>query len=212
MLIAFEGIDGAGKSTLAEACSRFLADEFGLRSMLYSEMNGQYGVIAKGLMMEADNPLQQLAAVEYARLACFKFYTQPCMQAGSIALMDRYIHSTIAYQGTLPGLSAALIRERHESLGFPSPAVTFYLRLSNSLSALARMHERGALEKFDRMPAGRVDEIIASFDAQCRDRIGCVVLDAEQPLQQVQEQMFTSLRKMHVRLNLQSFSRLIPPQ
>lgn len=117
MLITFEGNEGAGKTTqialAAEALSAhtvqypWVTKEPGwgplgnqLRSMLlHPELDHEAGPMTELMLMIAD------------RANHVEKYIRPRLQAGYIVLCDRYMDSTMAYQGHGRGLSQALIRD-----------------------------------------------------------------------------------------------------
>ncbi len=105
-LIAFEGIDGCGKSTQAELLARRLgavltfepgATPLGvsLRSLLLDRERAQVCERTEALLMAADRA-QHLDEV-----------VRPALAAGSWVVTDRYSASTIAYQGFGRGLDRA---------------------------------------------------------------------------------------------------------
>ena len=101
--ITIEGIEGAGKSTLRAKLSEWLspkvdelvvtrepgATELGqsLRSILLDESRTDLDPIAELLLFYADRA-QHLREV-----------IRPALSRGATVLCDRYIHSTLAYQG-----------------------------------------------------------------------------------------------------------------
>jgi dTMP kinase len=102
-LIAFEGIDGCGKTTQA----RLLADRLGalltfepgatllgasLRGLLLDPGTSPVAVRAEALLMAADRA-QHVAEV-----------VQPALDRGTWVVTDRYSASTLAYQGAGRGL------------------------------------------------------------------------------------------------------------
>jgi dTMP kinase len=103
-LIAFEGIDGCGKSTqanlLAERLSAVLTFEPGatalgssLRHLLLDRGQAPVGERAEALLMAADRA-QHLSEV-----------VVPALEAGRWVVSDRFSASTLAYQGYGRGLS-----------------------------------------------------------------------------------------------------------
>ncbi|MBV8220461.1 MAG: dTMP kinase, partial [Solirubrobacterales bacterium] len=101
-LITIEGIDGAGKTTLAAA----LLDAFkarGLDARLLREPGGVAAaerirglVIDPGLHVTARTEALLYAA---ARAQLVEEALEPLLSAGSWVLLDRFIDSSLAYQG-----------------------------------------------------------------------------------------------------------------
>ncbi len=140
--IAFEGIDGTGKSTQVS----LLADVFreaGQTVVVTREpTNGQYGrqirdLSTRGVALE---PQDELEYFEQDRREHVDTLISPALERGEVVLTDRYFLSTAAYQGAR-GLNALEILERHESL-FPVPDVVILIDLLPS-KALMRVDQRG---------------------------------------------------------------------
>jgi dTMP kinase len=109
ILIAIEGIDGAGKTTLAEAIAAHLR---GLgKSVVTSKepTNGAWGQkirqsAATGRMSLKD----ELHAFIEDRKEHVHYVIEPALAAGKVVILDRYFYSTIAYQGSRGGDVAAI--------------------------------------------------------------------------------------------------------
>jgi dTMP kinase len=111
--ITLEGIEGAGKSTVAQA----LAAELGRRGIdvvLTREPGGtplaervRELVLARGT--EAVDPVAELLLMMAARSLHLANLIRPALAAGRWVICDRFTDATRAYQGAGRGLDAALI-------------------------------------------------------------------------------------------------------
>lgn len=109
ILIVFEGIDGAGKTTqvnrLREALER--AGEIVIQSK--EPTDGHWGRLiresAKGTRMPLADELHAFVEDRREHLANTVL---PALDRGAIVLLDRYFYSTIAYQGARGGDTAAI--------------------------------------------------------------------------------------------------------
>ncbi len=147
MLIVFEGIDGAGKTALADAVSQLLKRE-GVPSEITSELGRHepWSKAARAQLMAARNKCEQYNAVMGARLA-HRTYVLHTAPAKVVVLMDRYLPSTIAYQGCITLPPSAMLAD-HDKGELPVPDHTFLIRLPAQL-AIARTQHRGNQDKFD---------------------------------------------------------------
>lgn len=198
MFISFEGIDGAGKTGVVQAVAYHLHRHHKMAPAVVSELSSSTGTSVKALMMSCDDPLQQLLAVEYARLSAQRLIAAPAKAAGAALLFDRYLHTTLAYQGTMQGLDAATVRARHAALGFPLPDLVIYLKLTAEQAA-KRCADAGKGDKFDRLPITRVQQIIEGFDRECAAD-GAVIIDAALSLDEVTVQAINAVEKALVSL------------
>ena len=115
LFVAFEGGDGAGKSTQARALATAL-QERGLEVVLTREPGGTPAAEAirevvltpdyAGLDDRAEALLYAASRAEHvARLV------RPALERGAVVITDRYIDSSIAYQGVGRGLGPDVVGE-----------------------------------------------------------------------------------------------------
>lgn len=105
-LITFEGIDGSGKSTLLQMTKEFL-EANGRNAHVFKEPGGTVaGEMARDILLNTDedlHPLAQLMLFQFSRAQLVNTLIAPLVADGEIVLLDRYIASTIAYQGYAQG-------------------------------------------------------------------------------------------------------------
>ena len=146
-LIAFEGIDGAGKTTqLARLAASLRAR--GLEVVTTREpTTGPHG----RQIREAAGRLpldQELALFTADRGAHVRGLIAPALARGAWVLIDRYYPSSAAYQGTRPGSpGVAGVLALNEAFA-PRPARTLWLDLAVDVG-LARVGARGAATPFE---------------------------------------------------------------
>lgn len=116
-LITIEGIDGAGKSTLAAA----LEEELRTRGVQVKLLREPGGVRAaeriRELLKDPDLPIGARAeALLYAaaRAQLVEEAVEPLLSAGTWVLLDRFTDSSLAYQGAGRALGIDTIREINE--------------------------------------------------------------------------------------------------
>jgi dTMP kinase len=116
-LITIEGIDGAGKSTLAAG----LAETLAKRSIAVQLLREPGGVRAAERIRElvSDPELQIGARAEAllyaaARAQLVEEALRPLLNDGTWVLLDRFVDSSLAYQGGGRGLGIDAVREINE--------------------------------------------------------------------------------------------------
>lgn len=115
--VAIEGVDGAGKSTVARAVTARL-EELGRTVTLVREPGGTPlgEEIRRLLLHESDmTPWTEalLFAAQRAQLA--HEVVKPALDAGSLVVSDRSYYSSLAYQGGGRGLGVEAVRAVNEA-------------------------------------------------------------------------------------------------
>jgi dTMP kinase len=114
--IVFEGVEGCGKSTQVQLCYQWLQSQ-GIPVVLTREPGGtELGYHLRCLLLEkvVSQPIAEVTELLlYAadRSQHVARELKPGLVAGKYILCDRYIDSTIAYQGYGRGLSLSLINQ-----------------------------------------------------------------------------------------------------
>jgi dTMP kinase len=179
VLIAIEGIDGAGKTTIA----RFLEEELkrrGYKAVLFKEpTSGPWGKKLKESYKSRLTPAKELELFILDRKYDVEKNIAPALEQGKIVIMDRYYYSTIAYQGAL-GFDVEEIRMRNEEIA-PKPDLVIILDISPEKS-VRRISKRG--EKPNRFEdieyLKKVREIFLS------DKLNnVIVINAEQEIEKI---------------------------
>jgi len=116
--IAFEGGEGAGKSTQTDLLSKRLADE-GFSVVVTREPGGTpTAEKIRSVLLDptiTDMPDQAEALLFAASRADHAAnLISPALESGSVVICDRYLESSVAYQGYGRNLGGAYIRELSE--------------------------------------------------------------------------------------------------
>lgn len=191
MLVAFEGIDGTGKSTQLRKLANFLKEQGLPVISTYEPTDSRYGRRIRELYQDrsACSPEEELRLfLEDRRLHVNELIT-PELAAGKIILTDRYYYSTAAYQGAA-GMDIAEIFTRNSFA--PVPDLVLLLTMAPEISISRIQEGRGEeLNDFEQLDQLRkVADHFASFDDPCIVRI-----DAAQSPDQVQEDIRRTVQK-----------------
>ncbi|HEX4848182.1 MAG TPA: dTMP kinase, partial [Novosphingobium sp.] len=149
MFIAFEGGEGAGKSTQARLLAEALRQR-GLTCAVTREPGGTPGAEAiRHLLLHSEgegwNPRAEALLFAAARSDHVERLIRPAVEAGTWVICDRFVDSSRAYQGGGGGLSDAEVLDLHRigSQGL-LPDLTLLIEVS---PAVAR--ERAAARDVD---------------------------------------------------------------
>ncbi len=203
-LLTIEGIDGAGKTTLAAALLERLRGR-GVEVELLREPGGvRAAELVRSLVKDPSLVIGARAeALLYAaaRAQLVEERVRPLLAGGTWVLLDRFVDSSLAYQGVGRGLGIDAVRAINDfGTGGLTPDRTVLLAIEPAVAA-ARLSGRG--EAPDRLELERADffaAITAGYEeiaAAAPERV--FVVDAEQPTERV------------VDLVLGALSDLLPP-
>lgn len=145
MLIALEGIDGAGKTTQARLLVRWLR-RAGLRAAYtYEPTRKGAGRIVRQRLRE-DRGDAYLDALLFAadRRSHYLETIRPLEDSGFIIVSDRFLHSSIAYQGAETG-EVDWVRSINK--GIPPPDLGIYIDVPVEVGLRRLKHKRVRFER-----------------------------------------------------------------
>ncbi len=114
VFISFEGMEGVGKSTNIKFCADWLTKK-NIPHIITREPGGtEIGEIIRKKLLKAKHksrmlPMTELLLILAARYQHIEEVIEPALDEGKWVLCDRYIYSTMAYQGYGRGLDEDLI-------------------------------------------------------------------------------------------------------
>lgn len=166
MLITFEGIDGAGKSTQVIKLKRHL-QKHGREVLALREPGGTpVAEHIRELLLESSHDISsvgELLLFSASRAELMEKVILPALENGGDVILDRFFDSTTAYQGYGRGLKLDMLTEinRIASRGI-RPDITFYLDLTPEDALLRKFSEKSLplafeSEELDRMENSGLD-------------------------------------------------------
>lgn len=152
--ITLEGIEGSGKSTNLVTIKSIL-DQYKIDYVLTREPGGgPLGPHLRKLLLDKDqsiSPSVEMLLMMADRKDHVDNLINPNLDKGIWVISDRYLDSTIAYQGGGRQLDINLITSLSASLKLPTPDFTLLFDLPVDV-ALERAKERSELDRFEREP------------------------------------------------------------
>ncbi|HLY54179.1 MAG TPA: dTMP kinase [Stellaceae bacterium] len=193
-LIAFEGGEGAGKSTQIKLLADHLAEQ-GIAALATREPGGTpEGQELRRLLLGAGGaewrPMAETLLMVADRAQHIERVIAPALAAGQTVLTDRFVGSTLAYQGAGRGVSGPFIRGLHrDACGDLWPDLTIVLDLDPRVG-LARSRRRLAASGSDE---ARFEALDLAFHERVREAFldlasapgPAVVIDASRPVEEV---------------------------
>ncbi len=185
-LITIEGLDGAGKSTLALGLHSALGER-GVRVELLREPGGvPLSERIRELVVDpalAVDPRAEALLYAAARAQLVRERLRPLLDAGVLVLLDRFVDSSLAYQGGGRELGIEPIRAINllatDSL---APDRTLLLRIAPADGRARQDTRAGAPDRLEREDDAFFERIAAAYDELALaepERLH--VIDAAQP-------------------------------
>jgi dTMP kinase len=164
MLISLEGIDGAGKTTVAARLAEALGAVL-LREPGGAALSERIRALVKDPALEVD-PRAEALLYAAARAQLVAEQLRPRLAAGETVVLDRFVDSSLAYQGAGRGLGVEEVRRLNLfGTGGLLPDRTLLLRIEPEV-ALARAAGRGeAADRLEREAGEFFAAIAAAYDA-----------------------------------------------
>ena len=200
-LITIEGLDGAGKSTLARGLQRAVAERGGQAQVLREPGGVELSERIRALVADpalAVSPRAEALLYAAARAQLVEERLQPLLYEGAFVLLDRFVDSSLAYQGAGRALGVEQIREINRfATGSLAPDRTLLLRIAPA-AGRARQRERALQpdrleresERFFEAVAAAYDELASAEPLRIR------TLDASQPADQVLDAALVALEDL----------------
>jgi dTMP kinase len=168
-LITIEGLDGTGKTTLAEALVDELRGDGGdvllLREPGGVELSERIRAVVKDPGLEV-GPRAEALLYAAARAQLVAERVEPALAAGTWVLLDRFVDSSLAYQGVGRGLGIEAVRDVNLfATGGLRPDRTLLLRADAATRAARQLVRGEAPDRLEREEGAFFDAIAGAYDA-----------------------------------------------
>jgi dTMP kinase len=152
MFLVFEGIDGSGKSTQSELLARHLRKKRALETVLLREPGGTaLGEKLRKLILDPGGedlaPETEIFLFMAARAHLVRTRILPALGEGKVVISDRFVWSTVAYQGLACGIPPQEIFRMYHRLAARGLVIskTFLIDV-DPRSALSRVRRPNRME------------------------------------------------------------------
>jgi dTMP kinase len=182
VFVTFEGVDGAGKSTQAELLREHLAGA-GRDVVLTREPGGtELGERVREVVLHGSEPISawaEAALFTAARAELVERVIAPALERGADVVCDRYVDSSLAYQGIARGLGVDAVLDLNlRATRNLLPDRTFLLLVDPEVSA-QRVGEPDRIEREGGGFQAAVDRAFRELAGLFPDRV--VVVDGTLP-------------------------------
>lgn len=194
VFLAFEGIDGGGKTTQAFLLKERI-ERRGIQTVYVKEpTSGRWGRKVRAIAQDGRSgisPEEELNYFILDREEDVRDNIRPALDRNQVVIADRYYYSTIAYQSAL-GLDPEEIRRRNAH--FPTPDLVFLLDLPVQTSHHRIVNGRRESANVGYEQAGFLGRVKAAFDAMADPNI--VRIDSGRDKQVVADHIWEVAEKL----------------
>lgn len=200
LFITFEGADATGKSTQVQLLAETLRAE-GIECVLTREPGGTTTAecIRKLVLDPAIQVGERAELMLYlaARAEHVQKLIKPALSEGKVVICDRFMDSTLAYQGIARRLGLQeVLAVNSFSTGGLVPDVTFLLHVEQAVAECRHQHRGRAADRLESESADfkeRVRQGFLEVQKMYPERI--VLINAEREIEQIHAEIITYIRK-----------------
>lgn len=185
MFVTFEGVDGSGKSTQAELAAAVLAE--GRREVVATREPGgtPLGERIRELLLDGPEMTAWAEASLFAaaRAELVERVIRPALARGALVVSDRYVDSSLAYQGVARGLGIERVLELNAAVADLMPERTFVLLVDEPTAAARLGHRPDRIEREGAGFRAAVQDGYRDLAGRFPERI--VLLDGARPREEI---------------------------
>lgn len=199
--ISVEGVDGSGKTTQAGRLAKRLRGQGELVTLVRDPGTTRLGEQVRTMLLghsegTPPHPLAEAALFLAARVQLLHEVIEPALAEGAVVVSDRYLDSTLVYQGAGRGLDLEVLLDLHRLAGADRmPDLTLILDLPIG-SAQSRSDPARPLDRMEAEPTAyheRVRQGYLALATKFPERI--VVLPADLPIEELAESSWRVTRE-----------------
>lgn len=197
IFISFEGGEGSGKSSVINVVRDKLVDD-GYKVVITREPGGvSVSEQIRNVILAVDNKMsKETEALLYAASRTEHLYSKviPLLEEGYIVLSDRYIDSSLAYQGYARGIGIERVLEINMFAREFLPKVTYFFDVRPEVG-LARIKGR---EKIDRLDLETLDfhkKVYEGYKEVCKlypERVKSI--NGERTIEEIIEDVYLDIK------------------
>lgn len=196
MFITFEGGEGTGKTTQINILKKYLEDQ-GLEVIITREPGGVISAenIRAVIFDNEIDPITETMLYAAARREHYIKKIKPALDAGKIVICDRFIDSSIVYQGIVRGVGIDLVENINKyAINNVEPDLTIFFDLDPE-TGLKRVSLRNEqMNRFDKESLDFHLKVRKGYKLLSKTRNRFVLIDASKSIEDVTKQIINIIK------------------
>lgn len=196
MFITFEGGEGTGKTTQINILKKYLEDQ-GLEVIITREPGG----VTSAENIRAvifDNEIDSITETMLYAAARREHYIKkikPALDAGKIVICDRFIDSSIVYQGIVRGVGVDLVENINKyAINNVEPDLTIFFDLDPEIGLKRVSLRNEQMNRFDKESLDFHLKVRKGYKLLSKTRNRFVLIDASKSIEDVTKQIINIIK------------------
>lgn len=191
LFIVFEGIDGSGTTTISKLISKEINSEWDKEPT-----DSEIGIIIRGILSE-HKPINPITLLQLfiADRANHQDKINKFLKSGKSIVLDRYIPSTLAYQGITFEINDLYNLNKN----FIKPDIVFYLDISPEVGMERKKKQKGTLELYEDIDVLKkvYEKYIFSFQFLQKEGWNIYFIDANRSIDEIKKEVLNKLKEFY---------------
>jgi dTMP kinase len=188
LFLGLDGVDGAGKTTQCRQLAEWLTGQGHAVTVCRDPGGTPVGDQIRSLLLDRAGVIEartELFLFMASRSALVEQVIRPALELGRVVIVDRFVLSTVVYQGHAGGMNTGAIWELGRlATGGLLPELTLVLDLPVNA---AQARKSGPVDRMEAKGAAFLEQVREGFLAEARRWPQAVrVIDADRPVDAVQ--------------------------
>ena len=201
LFITMEGTDGAGKTTQINRIAQYFEDK-GYKEICTREPGGTpISEKIREIIIDKNNTemtdMTEALLYAAARAQHVEEVILPALKEGDIVISDRFVDSSVVYQGFARSIGERLIKNINKyAVGDLEPDITFFLKLKPE-DGLARKREQAELDRLEAEKFSfhqRVYDGYVRLSKRCKNRIQ--VINALKSVDEIHDEIVKGIENL----------------
>ena len=196
--IVMEGPDGSGKSTQIELLREYLTEQ-GYDSIITREPGGTViGEAIRDVILDPEyksmSDITEMLLYAASRAQLMSEVVGPALEEGKIVISDRFVDSSIVYQGIARGIGIDTVAKINEpGIGIYKPDCIFFIDISEE-EGLRRKKEQKNLDRMEQESIDFHHMVSEGYRKVLSDRDEVVYIDGLDEVDNIQKKIRDSLK------------------